>query len=234
MLADTPLFAGLDAAALDALARHAIERRARTGETLFRAGERARGILVLLDGAVRVVRDDGQRRIVLHVERAGGTLGEIPTFAGGPYPATAIATEPTRYVVLGPEAMAAAVAASPMLAMRLLERLARRAGEFVARLDRMAFTNVGARLARHLVYRVETQRVRDPAAPVVITLGLAQGQLAEELGTVREVVVRELRTLREAGIVRPRGGGRLEIPDPVRLRSLAGRTSTYLSAPAGV
>jgi len=223
VLSTLPLFADLGPEALDALARHADERNARRGDVMFRAGDQAAGIYVVLDGAVRVVRDDGHRRVVLHVERVGGTLGEIPMFAGGPFPATAIAHEPTRYVVLGREAIAAAVAASPVLAFRLLERLARRAAELVARLDRIAFANVGARLARYLVVRVETRRGRETSGPIVISLGLTQTQVAEELGTVREVLVRELRALRESGVVRALPGGRLEIVDAVRLRSLAAR-----------
>jgi CRP/FNR family transcriptional regulator len=223
VLASIPLFADLGPAALDALARHAVERHARRGEALFHAGDAAAGIYVVLDGAVRVVRDDGHRRIVLHVERAGGTLGEIPTFAGGPFPATAIADEPTRYVILGAAAIAAAVTANPALALRLLERLARRSAELVARLDRIAFANVGARLARYLVVRMETRRGRDTPGPIVVSLGLTQTQVAEELGTVREVLVRELRALRDRGIVRALPGGRLEIVDPVLLRSLATR-----------
>jgi CRP/FNR family transcriptional regulator len=223
VLSSIPLFADLGPAALDVLARHAVERRARRGETLFRAGDAAAGIHVVIEGAVRVVRDDGHRRVVLHVERAGGTLGEVPTFAGGPYPATAIADEPTRYVVLGADAIAAAVQANPALALRLLERLARRTAELVARLDRIAFANVAARLARYLVVRMETRRGREAPGPIVVSLGLTQTQVAEELGTVREVLVRELRALRDGGVVRALPGGRLEIVDPVRLRSLAAR-----------
>jgi CRP-like cAMP-binding protein len=76
VLASIPLFADLGPAALDALARHAVERHARRGEALFRAGDAAAGIYVVLDGAVRVVRDDGHRRVVLHVERGGSEVGE--------------------------------------------------------------------------------------------------------------------------------------------------------------
>ena len=57
MLASIPLSADLGPVALDAVARHAIERHARRGEALSRAGDAAAGIYVVLDGAVRVVRE---------------------------------------------------------------------------------------------------------------------------------------------------------------------------------
>ena len=56
----------------------------------------------------------------------------------------------------------------------------------------------------------------------MIAIGMTQQQLAEELGTVREVIVRELHALRTAGLVRSLGGGRLEIVDITALRARAG------------
>jgi len=50
---------------------------------------------------------------------------------------------------------------------------------------------------------------------------MTQQQLAEELGTVREVVVRELQALRAAGLVRALGSGRFEIVDATALRARA-------------
>lgn len=216
-LATVALFADLDRDTLALLERHAVARQASTDETLFRAGDAATALYVVLEGSVRVYREDDGRRFVLHVEGAGGALGEIPLFAGDRFPATAVAAEPTRYVMLSRAAMHAAIASSPVLATRLLERLARRASDFVARLDRMVFANVAARLARHLLLRLD--RARTPGA--VVTLGLTQSQLAEELGTVREVLVRELRALRTSGIIAPLGAGRFEIVDLARLRALA-------------
>ena len=78
----------------------------------------------------------------------------------------------------------------------LLERLARRVRELVERLDRTALRSVSARLAEFLSARA------DARGRGVIALGMTQQQLAEELGTVREVIVRELHALRTAGLVR--------------------------------
>ena len=53
------------------------------------------------------------------------------------------------------------------------------------------------------------------------TLGATQAEVAEELGTVREVVVKELRALRAAGVLRSAGRGRVEVADAARLREIA-------------
>jgi CRP/FNR family transcriptional regulator len=212
-LAAIPFFAAFPDDALRVMADHGVERRFGLGETLFRAGESATGLLVVLDGKVRVVREFAGRTQVVHVETVGGTLGEVPVFAGGGYPATAIAAEPTVCAVIARESLAAAIRTSPDAAFVLLERLARRVRELVSRLDRASLRSVSARLAEYLLARA------DARGRSIIALGMTQQQLAEELGTVREVVVRELHALRERGALRSLGGGRYEILDADVLRS---------------
>ena len=95
-----PLFADTPADGVAARARHAVERSFAPGEGLFLAGAEPRGLHVVLEGRVRVVRARGDRQHVVHTEGAGGTLGEVPLFAGGSYPSTAVAAEPTRCAVL--------------------------------------------------------------------------------------------------------------------------------------
>jgi CRP/FNR family transcriptional regulator len=211
-----PFFAAFPPAAVQAMANRAVARRFATGETLFRAGDEAAGLMVVLEGKVRVIRRAGLRAQVVHVEGVGGTLGEVPMFAGGGYPATAVAAEPTTCAVIAREALAAAIRSSPNAAFVLLERLARRVRELVERLDRSALRPVSARLAEYLTTRA------DARGRAVIALGMTQQQLAEELGTVREVIVRELHALRTAGLVRSLGGGRIEIVDARALRARAG------------
>src|SRR5688572_19936494 len=139
------------------MADRAVARRFKPAETIFRAGDSAAGLMVVLEGKERVVRRSGGRAQVVHVERAGGTLGEVPTFAGGGYPATAIAAEPTVCAVIDRQALLAAVRSHPEAAFVLLERLAKRVRELVERLDRTALRSVSARVAEYLVARADAR-----------------------------------------------------------------------------
>lgn len=210
-----PFFAAFPESALQVMADRGVERRFEAAETLFRAGDTASGLMVVLEGRVRVVRQAGGRAQVVHVEAAGGTLGEVPLFAGGGYPATAIAMEPTVCAVIARESLAAAIRSSPDAAFVLLERMARRVRELVGRVDRLSLRSVSARLAEYLLSRTSA---RGRAA---ITLGMTQQQLAEELGTVREVIVRELHALRSKGVIRAIGSGRYEVLDLAALEARA-------------
>src|SRR5688500_6253822 len=153
LLARAGPFATLAMPALDALAARATERAFTPNEMLFRAGAPARGLFVVTEGRVRVLRAMAGRQHVVHVEGVGGTLGEVPLFAGGGFPATAIAAEPTRCVIIGREAIGAAMASDPAVAWVLLERLALRVRELVDRLDRLAGQSVTSRLATLILER---------------------------------------------------------------------------------
>lgn len=214
-ISDIPLFSGANDAARRILAARATVRRYAAGDVLFTAGSPSRGLFVILDGRVRVLGASGDRPHVLHEEGPGGTLGEVPLFEGGGYPATAVAAAATECLVVARDAVAAAMRSDPSLAWVFLGRLAARVRTLAARLDRLAARSVTARLAAHLL------ALQASAGAQAISLGGTQAQLAEELGTVREVVVRSLRALRDGGAIRALGKGRYLVRDAAALRRAA-------------
>lgn len=180
---------------------------------LFREREESHGIFIVLSGEVRVVRSSRGRRHVLHTERSGGTLGEAPFFDREPYPASAIALTDVDVLYIDRPGMHRALRASPEVALFFLSRLASRVRLLVERADRLATASVGARMCAYLLDRV----ARSESSIVAIT----QQSLAEELGTVREVVMRTLRSLRERRVIGAAGRGKIEILDRSALRALA-------------
>lgn len=170
---------------------------------------------MVLEGLVRVVVGSDGRLHVLHTEGPGGTLGEVPLFSGGRYPATAEAVEDCVCIVVDRETLARAIAADPRFAFRLLGRLANRVRLLINRLDEFTGRSVRARLANYLLARSEGS----DAATVMSLAG--QAAVAEEIGTVREVVVRELRWLKARGIGVAAGRGQIAIVDRQALEALA-------------
>jgi len=212
-LARLPLFQGASPAVVTALAKRATVVHAAADEVLFLTNSESRGWWIVLEGKVRVVRGDAARQHVVHTEGPGGTLGEVPLVSGGTHPATAIAAEPTSCALFSRPALEAAIAEAPPIAFILARRLADRVRSLVDRLDERSARSVQARLIEFLV-----------ACPVQrssISLGMTQQALAEELGTVREVVARELRALIKRGWIQSLGGGRYRIVDAGALRTAA-------------
>ena len=215
-LAGLPALEGAPQGVLTALAAIATEVRFGPGQTLFLEGSPARGWYVILEGRVRVVRGAGGRQHVIHTESRGGTLAEVPLFGGGPHPATAIAAEPTVCALFDRPGLESAITRHPAVAFLLLRRLALRVRRLVDRLDQRSARPVQARLAAFLL------GLAPGTADGSVTVGMTQLELAEELGTVREVVARELRALRRHGLIVPRGPGRYFVSDREALGRLAG------------
>lgn len=218
LLGMLPLFDGISAGARAELAARTVRRTYQAGVRIFSAGDEARGMYVVTDGRVRVVREGAGRRHVLHEEGPGGTLGEVPLFEGGGFPATAIAADVTTCLFISRDAIASAMRADPQLSWRFLARLAARVRTLVERLDGVTARSVPQRLATLLLTRDDRAGTNGTS----VTLGRTQQEIAEELGTVREVVVRAIRTLCSSGAIESLGGGRYRIRDAQKLRELAG------------
>lgn len=198
-----PLLESLLPNARLALERHAVVRHFEADEILWRAGTSAAAMHIVLSGEVRVVSTGDGRQRVVHRETRGGTLGDVALFSGEHYPATAIATTRVTTLVLSRETIHTLIAADPAFSLSLMQRLALRVRHVLGVADRMTNWSVQARVARYLIERGSKGNV--------FTLGMTQQHLAEELGTVREVIVRTLGELKEAGHIEAAGKGRYRI-----------------------
>jgi CRP-like cAMP-binding protein len=234
--AKNQLLEALTPAGRDTLLNHSVERRFSTGEVLWSAGDRSEGIALVLEGKVRVVRVSGGRQTVIHSGEPGATLGEVPFFTGDSYPATAVATEPTRCLFLTHAAVTEAIAVDPRLALFFLRRLSQRVQSLVERVDQNTARSVQTRLARFIQERSQgalaaaRSRLNVGNSPA-FSLGMTQTALAEELGTVREVVVRALRELRQAGAIERTGDGKYRVADGTVLQQVAQSAADSFTKP---
>jgi CRP/FNR family transcriptional regulator len=211
----TSILDALSPAGRAALLERSIEKTYSAGEVLWIAGDTPAGMTLVVEGKVRIVRGSGGRQTAIHSGEAGSTLGEIPFFTRSTYPATAIAAEPMRCLIITHAAFDHALRVDPELAYVLLDRLSKRVQHLVERVGRLTSHGVTARLAQYVI-----ERAGASTAPT-FSLGMTQAELAEELGTVREVIVRALRQLKDAGAIASRASGRFAVVDPGLLREAA-------------
>jgi CRP/FNR family cyclic AMP-dependent transcriptional regulator len=91
------------------------------------------------------------------------------------------------------------------IARAFLGELSERVQSFIYEISGSAFTTLRRRVARHLLDLASergTELSVDPKSAQELIVRVSQQELADAVGTVREVVVRALRELRQAGIVR--------------------------------
>jgi CRP/FNR family transcriptional regulator len=217
-LARLSLFRDSPPCVVKALSARAIEVRFESGSMIFLADSKPRGWFVVIEGLVRVVRITGSRQHVIHTEGPGGTLGEVPLFTDGTHPATGIAAEPTRCALFERAALEAAIGECPDIALLITKRLAFRVQNLVARLDGRSAKSARVRLIEFLLERAQATNAD------TFSVGMTQQDLAEELGTVREIVSREFRRLSREKLIASLNGGRYRLLDVNALKKSASET----------
>lgn len=216
----TQLFKEVDEATLQLLAEHAVPRHYRKDEVLFLAGEEAHGLFVIVNGSVRAFREspDGREQVI-HVERAGATVAEVPVFDDGTYPSTVAAEEDTDTLFLDKRdvrQLSLQHPAIPMAAVRVLASRLRRCAELV---EALSLKEVGQRVARFLLS--EARRHGQPTNEgICLTLSQTNQQIAARVGSVREVISRALSRLQHDGLI-VLEDRKLTIPDIEALSSFA-------------
>lgn len=135
VLGGLPLFEPLSPDERERLAAGCRMRTFARGAALFREGERADGMHIVLRGVVKVVRfaPDG-REMVLHLVRKGNTIGEAAMFQKGTFPASAVAVDDVETLFLPADALFTLVTENPEMALRMLAALSLRLRMFAHKL----------------------------------------------------------------------------------------------------
>lgn len=197
----TTLFGELDEVEIQALAERAVERRLARDEVLFVAGDEAQGLFVVASGALRAFREgvDGREQVI-HVERAGATIAELPVFDDRPYPSTVAAEEETVVLFLDKRDVRALCLKHPQIALAALKLLAGRLRKCAELVESLSLHEVDQRLARWLLNEAKARGIRTDGG-LMIKLVLTNQQIAARIGSVREVVSRALARLQQNGLI---------------------------------
>jgi CRP-like cAMP-binding protein len=196
-LTQIALFSSLTEAEVQAIAQRAVERRFAPEEMLFWEGEPCAGIFLIVEGSVKIFKTSpGGREMMLALETAPSTVAELPLFDGGPYPASVRAVEPVLALFVNKSDFHAVCRQFPDVALKILAVVGRRLRHLVGVVESMTFGSVTQRLAR-LLLDASKQMGSDQ-----FDLPLTHQELASRLGTVREVVSRNLARFRAEGLIR--------------------------------
>lgn len=176
---------------------------------LFRESEPCAGFPFVLEGQVKVARASADGRELELYRVHAGEICVVSTgclLGASPMSAHGVATAPTRLALVDRTTLLGWTE-FPEMRIFLLGLMADRMTELMALVEAVAFQRLDQRLARALLGR--GQRVR-----------ITHQELADELGTAREMVSRLLKRLEDQGSLRL-GREQIEILDPGRLRALA-------------
>ena len=204
-LRDVPLFADLTERELGMLAERALSRQFQPGEMIFSEGDPCEGLYVVQAGNVKIFNTSASgREQVLHIEKAGHTLAELPVFDGGSYPASTAAVGPCTLLFISKKDFRALCLERPEMSLKVLKVVSMRLRQLVSIIEELSFTTVRNRLASWLLQQAR-EKGRKTARGIEFALSINNQELAFQIGTVRELVSRNLSHFQSEGMLKVEG-----------------------------
>jgi CRP/FNR family transcriptional regulator len=191
LLALYPALAGLPAARLEALLQAGATACLPAGSDVFVENQPCAGFPLLVAGSIKVFKQaaSGRELVLYRVAPGGSCIITSSCLLGHTnYNARGIAEAPLTLFVLPVSAFAALLVEHPPFRDFVFRLFAERIGELMQLVEEVAFARLDQRLARLLLAREDT-------------ISTTHQQLADELGSVREIVSRLLKGFAAQGLV---------------------------------
>ena len=206
-----PALLNLEANARDILTKTARIVEAPVGTIGYREGGACGAYVMRLAGQSRVYKMSASgREILLYRVHAGETCVITTTclLGNSNYPASTIVEEPITDVVIPSPAFNQLMIDSKVFRTFVMTNYGALITDLIMLLDEVAFHSLDARLAKLLIDANH------------VTISRTHQLMADELGTAREVVSRQLKRFEQQGWV-ALGRGHVEISDRAKLEKLA-------------
>lgn len=198
MLAEIPLFEGFSEDQLDQLIRTAIRRKLPKGTYLFREGEVADAMYVLLDGRTRSLTSDNQgKEFVFKIGEPGDIFGEISLIDGELRGWTTQVEEDAEVLMISRQDFVRLLSDTPEMKDLVIKNLARIVRRLQHTMKSLALLDVYGRV-RALFESMAT--VID--GQEMIEQPLTQQAIADRVGSSREMIARILKELVFGGYIK--------------------------------
>ncbi|WP_422095948.1 Crp/Fnr family transcriptional regulator [Variovorax sp.] len=212
------LLAGLSDQRLDQLAQQCLWHSVAAAKPLLLRAEQQGEVFLLVSGRVRVTTYSANgRQVTFRDSEAGEHFGDIAAIDGGPRSADVVTLEPCVVASLDRAAFLALLRDEPLVAERVMQRLAALVRQLSERVIDLSTLGVQNRLHAELLRLArgagfDGNQARLEPAP-------RHAALASQISTNREQVTRELNALVRSGVLR-KDGRALVLEDAGRLERM--------------
>lgn len=212
-----PIFADLSAAELKFLGERAVPRNYAAQELVFSEGDACAGLFIVESGRIRIFKSSaGGREQVLAIEGPGSSVAELPVFDGGNYPASVAAMDQARLYFISKQDFHSLCLVHPQVPLKVLKVVGGRLRQLVGIIEELSFTTVRGRLISVLLRLAKSGKRTEQG--IQIQLPPSNQELAAQIGTVRELVSRNLSRLQAEELIRMEAKT-VTIPDLRRLQA---------------
>ncbi len=218
LLKSVAIFSNLSEEEFAFLLPRLVQKKFQAGGIVFTEGDACAGLYVVQAGNVRVFKSSaGGREQVLTIEGPGSSIAELPVFDGGDYPASAQAINECNLLFFSRQDFQAMCLQYPQVALKVLRVIGSRLRRLVSIIEELSFTTVRHRLIAMLVRMGKAGDARTADA-VTVNLPMNNSELAAQIGTVRELVSRNLSRLQAENLISV-DNRTIEIPSLKRLEA---------------
>jgi CRP/FNR family cyclic AMP-dependent transcriptional regulator len=195
MLKEVGGFEGLSDQQISLLTDRAAVRSYSKGAIIVNEGDEGTSLFVILSGSVKTfLSDENGREVVLSTQGTGEYFGDLALFDDEPRSASVMALEPCKVMIITKAQLREAIKEDPEIGFSLLHGLAKRVRILTENVRTMALLDVFGRLVKTLYMLAEE---KDGA--LVVEQRLTQQDLANRIGSSREMVSRIMHDLTEGG-----------------------------------
>jgi CRP-like cAMP-binding protein len=202
-LARSPVLADTPESVLAAFASQAHTRELRRGQVLWRAGDQPLGLVVLINGLIKVVRTNAAGHGVLCAcFGAPQSVGDAALIRGIPYPAQAIVATPRASIVWVPAPLfLSEMQRRPEIGLAMSRNLHVKLVALHDKIDVLSAGSVESRLATTLLSLAERYGDELEDGACLIPVALSRRELADWVSTSTETVVRVMKRWERAGVL---------------------------------
>ena len=182
-------------------------RLLKKGEALFRKGDEGTSLYIVKSGSVKIVLpSDMGDEVAPAILSKGDFFGEMALLDGLPRSADVVALEPSELLALNQKDFLAFLKDNEEAIQSIFSYLSMRLRKTDDLLEDAHFLNISTRFARRLVELSQKYgHQKEEGGAIQIELRLTQKDLASIVGATRESINKELRILREKGLVNTEG-----------------------------
>jgi CRP/FNR family transcriptional regulator, dissimilatory nitrate respiration regulator len=217
-LASVQPYAALDERALKRLAKTAAQVDAPKRTVIFRPGDPAAGIHIVMSGHVKLslpARDSGEK--VIAIIGPGQSFGELGMFLHEPHMLSAESTDSAKLVRVDKAAILTCIKRNPQFAAQMIATLGRRLRDLIREIDSWRRHSGPQRVVEFLAGELPAEALSGSAA---VLLPAKKRVIASRLDLTHEHFSRILRDLTEAGLISV-DGPTIVVRDVRRLREVA-------------
>ena len=189
------------------------------GDAIWHAGDAPDSLTMVVEGRVKVVKHAEAGDVILEMFGPGEIVGVVALYNQIPYPATAIAMEPSVLLRLPRRDWFDLLERDPAFTRAVLLAMTRLNMALTRKLASMHGTRVQARVAT-LFLSLAERMGRETAEGTEIPIALSRQEIAETVGTTVETAIRVMSRWNREGLLLT-GRERFVIPDREKLRTEA-------------